>query len=64
MGKRKKINFHVEEAMDFLKQAAIDRPVYVLLVPLFAAVWAFERWVFALTNWVPLVFAVWATFQV
>uniref|UniRef100_A0A7C9EPD9 C2 domain-containing protein n=1 Tax=Opuntia streptacantha TaxID=393608 RepID=A0A7C9EPD9_OPUST len=63
MGKRKKINFHVEEAMDFLKQAAIDRPVYVLLVPLFAAVWAFERWVFALTNWVPLVFAVWATFQ-
>lgn len=63
MGKRKKINFHVEEAMEFLKQAAIDRPVYVLLVPLLAAMWAFERWVFSLTNWVPLVIAVWATFQ-
>lgn len=64
MGKRKIISLNVEAAMEFLKQAAIDRPIYLLLLPLVVALWAFERWVFSLSStWVPLGIAVWATFQ-
>lgn len=64
MGKTKRISFNVEAAMEFLKQAAIDRPVYLLLLPLVTLLWAFERWVLCLSStWVPLAIAVWATFQ-
>lgn len=64
MGRIRNFNFNIEVVMDFLKQLAVDRPVYLLFVPLISALWVFERWVFSVSNWVPLAIAIWATLQV
>ncbi|XP_021836703.1 synaptotagmin-5 isoform X2 [Spinacia oleracea] len=57
------LSLNIEVTMQFLKQIAIDRPVYLLFVPLISVIWAFEKWVFSISTWVPLAIAVWATFQ-
>lgn len=64
MGKARKFNLNIEASMEFLKQVAIDKPFYLLLVPLISALWVFEKWVFSVSSWVPLVIAVWAALQV
>ncbi|XP_057516336.1 uncharacterized protein LOC130797654 [Amaranthus tricolor] len=63
MGKARKFNLNIEASMEFLKQVAIDKPFYLLLVPLISALWVFEKWVFSVSSWVPLVIAVWAALQ-
>ncbi|KAK9714101.1 hypothetical protein RND81_06G071700 [Saponaria officinalis] len=63
MPKINNFSFSLYTTMEFLKQLAIDKPVYLLFVPLIAILWAFEKWVFSLSFWVPLLIAVFATFQ-
>lgn len=61
--KQFKLSFNIQVAMEFLKQIAIDRPVYLVFVPLISVIWAFERWVFSISTWVPLAIAAWAILQ-
>lgn len=58
-----KFNLNIEEAMEFIKQIPIDKPLYLLLLPLILALWLFEKWLFSLSSWVPLFVAIWATLQ-
>lgn len=53
----------MEEAMEFLNYLTVEKPLLPFLIALIALGWAIERWVFPFSNWVPLVVAVWATFQ-
>ncbi|GMH14094.1 hypothetical protein Nepgr_015935 [Nepenthes gracilis] len=57
------LNFNVEGTLDFFNQLAVDRPLYLLLLPFIFLLWAIERWVFCLSTWVPLAVAVWAVIQ-
>uniref|UniRef100_A0A5B6ZN48 Synaptotagmin-5-like n=1 Tax=Davidia involucrata TaxID=16924 RepID=A0A5B6ZN48_DAVIN len=59
MGRRKKRNFNVE----FLNHLLEDKPLLPFVIPLIIVGWAIEKWIFSLSNWVPLVVAVWATIQ-
>ncbi|ESQ48067.1 hypothetical protein EUTSA_v10020065mg [Eutrema salsugineum] len=54
---------NTEAAREFLNHLVAERHSLLLLVPLVLAFWAIERWVFAFSNWVPLVVAVWASLQ-
>lgn len=54
----------VRQAMDFLNQLLADKPILPFVIPIFLVVWVIEKWIFSLTNWVPLAVAVWAVFQV
>ncbi|XP_021736336.1 synaptotagmin-5-like isoform X2 [Chenopodium quinoa] len=65
MSRKKKLSFsfNIEVVMEFLKKIAIDKPVYLVFVPLISVIWAFEKWVFSISTWVPLAIAVWATLQ-
>ncbi|XP_034673142.1 synaptotagmin-5 isoform X2 [Vitis riparia] len=60
---RKRRVFNVSEAIEFLNQLLVDNPLLPFLIPVVLVVWAVERWIFSLSNWVPLVVAVWATIQ-
>ncbi|PON71697.1 C2 domain containing protein [Parasponia andersonii] len=62
MDRRRKKRFHVEEAMEFFNHVK-EKPFLPFLVPLILLAWGIERWVFSLSNWVPIVVAVWATLQ-
>lgn len=53
----------MSEAIEFLNQLLVDNPLLPFLIPVVLVVWAVERWIFSLSNWVPLVVAVWATIQ-
>ncbi|GAV69274.1 C2 domain-containing protein [Cephalotus follicularis] len=61
--KRRGAAFTLEEAMEFLSHLMKERSLVTFLIPLMLLFWSIERWVFSLSNWVPLVLAVWATFQ-
>ena len=63
VGRRRRV-FNVSEAIEFLNQLLVDNPLLPFLIPVVLVVWAVERWIFSLSNWVPLVVAVWATIQV
>ncbi|KAK9277844.1 hypothetical protein L1049_027401 [Liquidambar formosana] len=64
MGRRaKKRVFNVEEVVEFLNHLIVEKPHLPVLVPFILLAWAFERWIFSFSNWVPLAVAVWATFQ-
>ncbi|CAI0380852.1 unnamed protein product [Linum tenue] len=39
------------------------KPILPFLIPLLLFLWCVERWVFSLSNWVPLAVAVWALLQ-
>jgi hypothetical protein len=66
MGRRikRKGLINTEAAREFINHLVAERHSLLLLVPLVLAFWAIERWVFAFSNWVPLVVAVWASLQV
>ncbi|KAB1212520.1 hypothetical protein CJ030_MR5G019103 [Morella rubra] len=64
MGGRKRRGFSFDEAREFLNNLREEKPLLPLLIPLILLAWAFERWFFSFSNWVPLVVAVWATIQV
>ncbi|BAB01103.1 unnamed protein product [Arabidopsis thaliana] len=65
MGRRikRKGLINTEAAREFINHLVAERHSLLLLVPLVLAFWAIERWVFAFSNWVPLVVAVWASLQ-
>ncbi|KFK39172.1 hypothetical protein AALP_AA3G209700 [Arabis alpina] len=65
MGRRikRKGLINTEAVREFLNHLVAERQSLLLLVPLVLAFWAIERWVFAFSNWVPLVVAVWASLQ-
>ena len=51
-------------ALDFLEHLLKEKPQIPIVVPLILIAWAIERWLFSLSNWVPLAVCVWATLQV
>lgn len=64
MGRRRKRSFDLNDGLEFVNKVMVEKPFIVFLVPLVLVCWSVEKWVFSLSNWVPLVVAVWATFQV
>ncbi|CAK9167836.1 unnamed protein product [Ilex paraguariensis] len=63
MGRRKKRSFDVNEALEFLNQLLVDKPLLPFVIPLILVCWAFEKWIFSFSNWVTLAAAIWATIQ-
>ena len=61
--KKRASSLDVRQAMDFLNQLLADKPILPFVIPIFLVVWVIEKWIFSLTNWVPLAVAVWAVFQ-
>ncbi|KAK8521374.1 hypothetical protein V6N13_077483 [Hibiscus sabdariffa] len=65
MGRRKKrslVNF--DGVVDFFNNVMVEKKPYLpFLIPLILIFWALDKWIFSLSNWVPLVLAVWATIQ-
>lgn len=59
MGRRKR-SYDLYELMELVNK----KPFIVFAIPLVLVCWSIEKWIFSLSNWVPLVVAVWATFQV
>ncbi|VFQ87166.1 unnamed protein product [Cuscuta campestris] len=55
--------YSVSEAMEFLTNLLAEKPLLPLSILSFFLVWGIEKWFFALTNWVPLAIALWASFQ-
>ncbi|KAM7267043.1 hypothetical protein ACFE04_009209 [Oxalis oulophora] len=49
--------------MEFLNFLVAEKHFVLCLVPLVFLLWAFERWVVSISNWVPLIVAVWSTLQ-
>lgn len=62
--KKRASSLDMREAMDFLNQMMADKPFLPVVIPVFLVVWGIEKWIFSLTNWVPLAVAVWAVLQV
>ena len=64
MGRRKKRALvNVDEVVNFFNNMMVEKPYLPLLIPLILIFWAIEKWFFSLSNWVPLVLAVWVTVQ-
>ncbi|KAA8541229.1 hypothetical protein F0562_025164 [Nyssa sinensis] len=63
MGRRKNRNFNVNEAIEFLNQLLVDKPILAFIIPLILVGWVVEKWIFSFSSWVPLVVACWATIQ-
>lgn len=61
---RKRGFFNGEGVMEFFHHLMAEKPLLPFLIPLVLIAWSIERWVFSLSNWVPLAVAVWATLQV
>ncbi|KAK3023559.1 hypothetical protein RJ639_044209 [Escallonia herrerae] len=63
MGRDRRKGFDMNEAIEFLSQLVVEKPLIPFMVPLVLILWGFEKWFFSLSNWVPLAVAVWATIQ-
>ncbi|KAL3529277.1 hypothetical protein ACH5RR_008599 [Cinchona calisaya] len=63
MGSRTSRNSSINEVTDFLNHLIVDMPLLSLVLPLLLVLWGIEKWLFSLSNWVPLAVAVWATIQ-
>ncbi|TQD90639.1 hypothetical protein C1H46_023786 [Malus baccata] len=63
MNRRKGRRLSFEDAVEFFNHVMAEKPFLPFLLPLVLFAWAFERWVFSFSNWVPLAVAVWATLQ-
>ncbi|KAK9071840.1 hypothetical protein SSX86_008270 [Deinandra increscens subsp. villosa] len=61
--KMKKGSIDMSEITEFLNQMVVEKPLFPLVIPLLLVLWSIEKWVFNLSNWVPLAVAVWATIQ-
>jgi len=58
-----KAGFKVEDVLEVFKHLLEEKPSFAFLIPLILVCWGIEKWVFSFSNWVPLVVAIWATFQ-
>lgn len=63
MGPRRKRSFQSNGVREFLNQLLVDKPLLPFVIPFLLIVWCIEKWFFSLSNWVPLVVAVWVTIQ-
>jgi hypothetical protein len=64
MGRRKgRAGFKVKELLEFFNHLLEEKPSIAFLIPLLLVCWGIEKWVFSFSNWVPLVVAIWVTFQ-
>ncbi|KAB2609517.1 synaptotagmin-5-like [Pyrus ussuriensis x Pyrus communis] len=63
MNRRKGRSLSFEDAVEFFNYVMAEKPFLPFLIPLVLFAWAFERWVFSFSNWVPLAVVVWATVQ-
>ncbi|XP_052179915.1 synaptotagmin-5 [Diospyros lotus] len=63
MSRRKRRNFDLTQAVEFLNHLLAEKPLFPFLIPVLFIGWAIEKWVFSLSTWVPLVVAVWAAVQ-
>ncbi|CAI9755382.1 unnamed protein product [Fraxinus pennsylvanica] len=63
MGRIKRRNFDLNEAVEFLNKLWVENPLLPLVIPVLFAFWAIEKWFFSLSNWVSLALAVWITIQ-
>ena len=54
-GRKKRALLNVDEVVDFFNNITVEKPYVLLLIPLVLIFWAIEKWVFSLSNWVPLV---------
>ncbi|KAL8188597.1 hypothetical protein R6Q57_029885 [Mikania cordata] len=59
----KKGRIDMSEMTEFLNRMVVEKPLLPVVIPLLLVLWSVEKWVFNLSNWVPLVIAVWATIQ-
>ncbi|XP_022135052.1 synaptotagmin-5-like [Momordica charantia] len=59
----KPLRLNVGGTLQLLRGVALEKPFLIYLLPLFPLAWAFDKWVFSFSNWIPLAFAVWATLQ-
>ncbi|KDP20126.1 hypothetical protein JCGZ_05895 [Jatropha curcas] len=59
----RKARLNIEEVVDFFNHLYAEKPLFPFLVPLILVLWVIEKWIFSVSNWVPLVVAVWATVQ-
>ncbi|KAE8663972.1 hypothetical protein F3Y22_tig00112857pilonHSYRG00079 [Hibiscus syriacus] len=61
MGRRRKRSLvNVDGVVDFFNNVMVEKKPYLpFLIPLILIFWALEKWFFSLSNWVPLVLAVW-----
>ncbi|KAL8124130.1 uncharacterized protein LOC141717975 [Apium graveolens] len=55
--------YDLNDAIAFFNNFLVTNPLLPFVIPLVLVVWTIEKWVFSLSNWVPLAMAVWATFQ-
>ncbi|KAI9384384.1 hypothetical protein POPTR_012G056000v4 [Populus trichocarpa] len=58
-----KAGFKVEDVLEVFNHLLEEKPSFAFLIPLILVCWGIEKWVFSFSNWVPLVVAIWATFQ-
>ncbi|KAL2543887.1 C2 domain-containing protein [Forsythia ovata] len=63
MGRIKRRNFDLNEAVEFLNKLWVENPLLPLVIPVLLIFWAIEKWFFSLSNWVSLALAVWVTIQ-
>lgn len=63
MGPRRKRSIQFNGVREFLNQLLVDKPLLPFVIPFLLIVWCIEKWFFSLSNWVPLVVAVWVTIQ-
>ncbi|KAI3802292.1 hypothetical protein L1987_30422 [Smallanthus sonchifolius] len=59
----KKGSIDMSEIAELLNRMVVEKPLLPLVIPLLLVLWSIEKWVFNLSNWVPLAVAVWATIQ-
>ena len=65
MNRKRRLLLNVEDAaIDFLNYLHEEKPQVLFFIPFILVAWLIERWAFSLSNWVPLVLAVWLTIQV
>ncbi|CAA7397692.1 unnamed protein product [Spirodela intermedia] len=63
MVRKRTRELYTREAAEFLRHVAQEKPLLPFLIPLAFLAWAVERWLTPISNWVPLLVAVWWTIQ-
>ena len=62
--RRRKRSYDLGDVIELVNKLMVEKAFIVFVVPLVLVCWLVEKWVFSVSNWVPLVVAVWATLQV
>ncbi|WOH03401.1 hypothetical protein DCAR_0622798 [Daucus carota subsp. sativus] len=61
--RRRKRSYDLGDVIELVNKLMVEKAFIVFVVPLVLICWLVEKWVFSVSNWVPLVVAVWATLQ-